>query len=108
MESPQFLSTYDEGKAFSPSNNLTKTNTKDANTLWSFELLPLARCLLRRQFPFPEPYTNVGSGNGKLPFYARVEAESKPWPSITLQSVPSIIETTLTSFSSHTRSTGGA
>ena len=27
MESPQFLSTYDEGKAFGPSNNLTKTTS---------------------------------------------------------------------------------
>jgi len=39
----------------------------------------------------------ISTGNlWNSPFYARVEAESKPWPSITLQSVPSIIETTLT------------
>ena len=96
MENPQFLSTYDDGKAFYPSNNLTKTNTKDVNTLWSFELSPLARCLISRQFPFPELYTNAGSGNGKLPFYAPLKPNRSHGPSITLQTVPSIIETTLT------------
>ena len=40
---------------------------------------------------------NAGSGNGKLPFYAPLKPNRSHGPSITLQTVPSIIETTLTS-----------
>ena len=48
-------------------------------------------------FPFPNPIQTREAETGNSPFYALLEAESKPRPSITLQTVPSIIETTLTS-----------
>ncbi len=48
-------------------------------------------------FPFPNPIQTREAETGNSPFHVSDEAETKPWPSIILQTVPSIIETTLTS-----------
>ena len=46
-------------------------------------------------FPFPNPIQTREAETGSSPFHVSDEAETKPWPSIILQTVPSIIETTL-------------
>ncbi len=96
MGNPQFLSTYDEGKAFGPSNNLTNT-TSMMSTPYEFRAFTFGTVFaFGGSFPFPNPIQTWEAETGNSPFYAIVDAESKPRPSITLQTVPSIIETTLT------------
>jgi len=95
MGNPRFLSMYDEGKAFGPSNHLTKT-TSMMSTPYEFRAFTFGTVFaLGDSFPFPNPIQSREAETGNSPFYAIVDAESKPRPSITLQTVPTIIETTL-------------
>ena len=101
MESPQFLSTYDEGKAFGPSNSLTKT-TSMMSTPYEFRAFAFGTGFaFGDSFPFPNPIQTREAETGSSPFYALVALRSMSWPSITLQTAPSIVETTLTSTMEH-------